>query len=449
MNAHTKLERSLTLPNVVLFGLAYMTPMIVFGTFGVLSITTLSAVPAAYVVALLAMLFTANSYGQMAKIYPAAGSAYTYSCRTFGSGIGFMVGWSVLLDYLFLPMVIWLIGGAYLSDAFPMVPSWFWILSYIVLTTLINIIGLKVAKKINVALMAIQITVIVSFLLLAILYLSDNGLFTPNFESISLPFRGNADSDFQLIMAGAAIACYSFLGFDAVSTLTEETHNPRETIPKAILWITFIGGSIFVVCSYILQLSFPESNFDNPDAAAYSMAEIIGGHVFTIVFLIGIVLAQLASGIAAQASGSRLLYVMGRDGVISKLIFARLHGKYHTPFLSILFTGVLGLLALELDVATSTSFINFGAFLAFFFVNLSVIFHYYFKKKNTTGAVLWKHLLCPVIGCITSLLLLANLDSHALILGSTWFVLGGLYLLYITKGFSTPAPQMAYSDTEN
>ncbi|MBL4802171.1 MAG: APC family permease [Emcibacter sp.] len=441
MQQKPSLDRTLGLRAVVLFGLAYMTPMVVFGTFGVLSVVTSSAVPAAYIVALIAMIFTAQSYGQMASRFPHSGSAYVYTSRTFGPNLGFMVGWAVLLDYLFLPMVIWLIGAAYLADAFPLVPKWFWVVSYILSSTAINIVGLRTAKKLNFVLMAVQILIILAFLSLAIYYLYQNDLFTPNYQAFAAPLMGN-DSSTLLVISGAAIACYSFLGFDAVTTLAEETHDPRKTIPRAILWITVLGGVIFIISAYVLQLIFPENTFDNVETAAYSMAEVIGGGAFTVVFLAGIILAQFSSGIAAQASGSRLLYVMGRDGVISKKLFAQLHGKFHTPYIAIFFTGALGLIALELDVATSTSFINFGAFLAFFFVNLSVIFHFYVNNKDRAERNSIKHLIAPAIGCVTCLLLLLNLNIDALTLGASWFLIGLIYLGYLTKAFTKSAPQM-------
>ena len=125
------LTRTLRLPSVVLFGLAYMTPMIVFGTFGALA--RQARAPPRWPISsrLAAILLTAISYGVMARVYPVAGSAYTYARRSISPSIGFLVGWAVLLDYFFLPMVIWLIGAAYLTSAFPAVPTWVWIVGFI------------------------------------------------------------------------------------------------------------------------------------------------------------------------------------------------------------------------------------------------------------------------------------------------------------------------------
>ena len=153
----TTLTPHLRLRGVVLFGLAYMAPLIVLGTYGIVADTTSGTVPTAYILATVAMLFTAASYGRMAAEYPVSGSAYTYVRKAIDSRVGFLVGWAVLLDYFFLPMVIWLIGAAYMSAEFPAVPSWVWVLGFIVLTTVLNVLGIRVAVTANFLLMAFQL----------------------------------------------------------------------------------------------------------------------------------------------------------------------------------------------------------------------------------------------------------------------------------------------------
>lgn len=162
------LVRALGLRSLVLFGLAYMTPLIVLGIFGVIASTTAGASASAYLIALAAMLFTASSYGRMAAAYPVSGSAYTYVRRTIDPRAGFLTGWAVLLDYLFLPMVIWLIGAAYLDAQFPGVPGWLWVLGFILITTVLNVVGIKVADKANYLLMAFQLLVIGLFVVLSV-----------------------------------------------------------------------------------------------------------------------------------------------------------------------------------------------------------------------------------------------------------------------------------------
>ncbi|WP_455827613.1 APC family permease [Pseudomonas graminis] len=437
-----RLQRTLSLGSVVLFGIAYMTPIIVLGTFGILAQSTAGMVPAAYLAALVAMFFTAMSYGRMASAFPVAGSAYSYVRKAISPKLGFIAGWAVLLDYLFLPMAIWLIGAAYLNSAFPSVPQWVWVLAFIGITSAINIVGLKLANGINALLMLVQFLVLIAFVALCIHYIGGDAskplwTITPFF---------NGQMQMPLIMSGAAIACYSFLGFDAVSTLTEETRDPRRTIPRAIMLITLIGGLIFVGVSYFVQIAHPSFEFANVDSAAYEIARNIGGDLFVSIFLIGLIVGQFASGLSAQASGSRLLFAMGRDGVLPKSFFGTLHARFGTPVNSILLCAVVALLALKLDVTTSTSFINFGAFLAFSLVNLSVIFHYWIGAQQRGVRELILFLVFPTIGLLADLWLMISLDHLAIYLGLVWLAIGLVYLGFLTRGFSQQPPEMDFQE---
>lgn len=433
------LTRTLKLPSLVLFGLAYLTPLIVLGIFGVIAETTGGASPSAYLVALIAMLFTAHSYGRMAIAYPVAGSAYTYVRKSIDPRVGFLVGWAILLDYLFLPMVIWLIGGSYLTAQFPGVPIAAWIIGFIAVTTLLNILGIKVADKANYLLMAFQLLVIVFFVGLSIGHIvSSSGA---GGRISSQPFI-NPESGFGAITAGAAIAAYSFLGFDAVTTLTEETIEPKKNMPRAIMLIALIGGGIFITVSYFTQLVHPGGVFEDSASAASEIALQVGGQLFGAVFLAGLVAAQFASGLAAQASASRLLYAMGRDAVLPKAVFGRLNPRFHTPVVNLAITGAVGLIAIFLDVATSTSFINFGAFTAFTLVNVSVIFHFFRRRREGIALNPFGYLVAPIVGAIVCAYLLSRLDVNAITLGLIWLVAGTILLAIITRGFRTAPPEM-------
>lgn len=436
----TRLHRTLGLPSVLLFGLAYMAPLIVYGTYGVLAKASADTAALAYLFALVAIVFTALSYGKLARLHPVAGSAYTYTRAAFNAHLGFLIGWATLLDYFFIPMVIWLIGAAYLNAAFPDVPTWIWIVSFIVLTSALNIVGIQLAARFNIVLMAVQLVIVVLFVALcwryAVAAAGPGGIFLagPIFKP-QVPFAAT--------MAGAAIAAYSYLGFDAVSTLTEETIDPRKNMPRAILWIALIGGAIFVIAAYTMQLAHPGAEFQDTDSASFEVAKMIGGDVFVTLFLAGLILAQFAAGISAQASVGRLLYAMGRDDILPRRIFGTLHPRFHTPAVNIALAGIIGLVALALDVATSTSFINFGAFLAFTAVNLCVVRFYLsgHLADQKTGRV--GGLVLPLLGAVADLWLLVSLERAALVLGAVWFVLGFAYLCWITRAFRRPPPDVA------
>jgi putrescine importer len=441
MNEHGE-KRQLGLASIVLFGLAYMTPIIVLGTFGILARETEGGVPAAYVVALIAMLFTAFSYSRMAKLFPTSGSAYTYTRKAVNSQLGFLVGWAVLLDYLFLPMVIWLIGASYLNSAFPAIPMWTWIVAFIVITTIINILGISVAQSINSILMVLQCLVLVAFVVLCIHYIWGD----PTKALWSWQPFLHSGMHMPAVVAGAAVACYSFLGFDAVSTMTEEVRDPVRIIPRAILWVTLLGGLIFIAVSYFVQQAFPGGHFSNPDNAAFEIARNIGGDLFAMLFLIGLIIGQFASGLAAQASTSRLLFAMGRDGVLPRRFFGHLHPRFQTPVYNVILSGVLALLALGMDMTTSTSFINFGAFLAFSFVNLSVLCHSVRHHKLQSVTQISLYAIVPAVGLLADLYLLIHLDAKAITLGICWLVAGTGYLAYLTGMFRHNPPELDFAE---
>ncbi|MBN9613359.1 MAG: APC family permease [Actinobacteria bacterium] len=261
------------------------------------------------------------------------------------------------------------------------------------------------------------------------------------------PFTG-IDSTFTGIAGGAAIAAYSFLGFDAVTTLTEETVEPRRTVPRAIMLVALIGGGIFVVVAYVTQLVHPGGTFTDEATAAFEIAGKIGGNVFGAVFLAALVIAQFTSGLAAQASGSRLLYAMGRDGVLPKRIFGVLNPQRHTPVLSILAIAIVGLIAMFMDVATSTSFINFGAFTAFIMVNISVIVYWAKERRAGRAHNALLYVVAPIIGVVVIAYLLTQLDIHAITLGSSWLVIGIVVLAFTTRGFRKQPPELAVDAVE-
>lgn len=437
---HAELQKALGLRGVLLMGLAYMAPIIVLGIFGVIAETSQGASSGAYLLATVAMLFTASSYARMAHHHPVSGSSYTYVRRSLDSRLGFLVGWTILLDYLFLPLVIWLIGAAYLEAEIPGVPGFVWILAFIVITSGLNIIGLKVADKANMILMTFQILVLTLFVIFSVHYMVGShgagSLFT------TTPFVG--EGGFGAIAAGAAIAAYSFLGFDAVSTLTEETRDAQKNIPRAIVLVALIGGVIFLIVSYAVSLVAPGSTFPNADSLAADIARTIGGAAFAAIFVAGLIIGQFTSGLAAQAAVARLLYAMGRDSVLPNRFFGFLSERFSTPVLNIALCGIIGLGAMFLSVTTSTSFINFGAFLGFTLVNVSVIAHWVRHKDDGEHLNPLLYLVVPSIGALIDIYLLTQLDGKALILGSCWLAAGIIYLLVLTRGFRRPPPEMTH-----
>lgn len=433
----SQLTRSVTLLPAVLFGLAFMSLGTVFSTFGIASQESHGMIVGSYILALIVMLFTAYSYGQMSKAYPVAGAAYTYVQRAISPNLGFLVGWSILMDYLFTPMVNFLLFRIYFSKAFPSVPPYLWVILMVIAVGIVNIKGIKLATSVNKIIISSVVIFLAIFCILCInSILGGTGTGT---LLTSAPIF-NPEESFSLLVAGAAILCFSFLGFDAVSTLSEEAVNPKKTIPRAILLCTLIGGLIYIFVSYIAYNVWPDyTSFTDPSAAAYDVIELVGGNLLASFFLATKVIGFFASAVASQASTSRVLYAMGRDGQLPKKLFGRLHPKFNTPVNNILIISLFSLSALFLSLDLVASFINFGAFIAFTFVNISVINYYYIQgkkrgeKRSLKGTVF--HLIVPIIGAVLDIWMLVNLDGYSKLLGSIWLALGIIYLAYCTKGF--------------
>lgn len=434
--AEGQLRRALGLPSLVLFGLVYMVPLTVFTTYGIVTQTTGGRLPVAYLVTLAAMVFTARSYARMVVAYPVAGSAYTYAQRSFGAPVGFLSGWSLMLDYLFLPMINYLVIGIYLEAAFPAVPAWIFILASIAIVTVLNIVGIVSVARANFVIIAIQAIFIVTFLVLAC-----SKVFGLGTVDLAAPFTGDGTAPgFSPIFAGAAILCLSFLGFDAVSTLSEEAKDPKRSVPQAIMIATLVSGLIFVVLSYLGQLVFPSNEFADVDSGSLDVMVTAGGQFLETFFTAAYVAGALGSAITSQASVARILYAMGRDGILPRTVFGYVSPRYSTPVYAILVVSLVSLLAIVIDLATMASLVSFGALVAFSVVNLSVIKHYYVDRREREGGQVVNSLVLPLIGFVLTLWLWTSLSGLTLIIGLCWLAVGFVWLAGVTRGFQKPTP---------
>ncbi|MCM3428252.1 APC family permease [Brevibacillus invocatus] len=255
---------------------------------------------------------------------------------------------------------------------------------------------------------------------------------------------------FPSLLAILPLLCFSFPGFDAVTTLAEETIEPEKTMPKAVMLITLLGGTLFVIVTYFAQLVQPNFQaFSSPDSAGMELFMQIGGNLLSAFFLAVVVLAAVASAVASGASGARILYAMGREGVLPKGFFGYLSPRFRTPVWNIIVIAVVAMMANFLDMLTATALINFGALLAFVFVNIAVIFHFYIRHQQRSGKGIILYLLLPLVGALFTGVFWMNLGATALILGGCWFLVGLGYLLYLTKLFRQPPPSLHFEEAES
>jgi amino acid transporter len=423
-----------------MFGLAYMVPLGVFTTYGIVTEETAGHLPTAYVLTTATMLFTALSYGKMVKLLPSAGSAYAYARRAFGARPGFIVGWALLVDYILLPMLNYLVIGLYLHESFPGVPNGVWIILAIALSTALNILGIKFVVKTNMLLLAIQLIFIVIFVALCI-----RNAMQGHSVSLLAPFFGNG-LELNNITAGAAVLALSFLGFDAISTLSEDAKNSTTVVPRAILFATIGAGAMFLIVAYAGHLVFPDwQAFANVDAAALDVIGAAGGAFLTAFFTAAYVVGCLASAMVSQTSVARILYAMGRDEVLPRKLFGVLHSRFNTPVRSLLFIAAVSMLALIMSLTLTSSLISFGALVAFTVTNMAVIKCYLIDQRSRGAKSIFNYGLLPTIGAALTIWLWTSLSTYALILGLGWAAVGAIYLLWLTRFFTRAVPEMSLS----
>jgi putrescine importer len=424
----TELKRILTVGQLVLFGVAFVCPTAPFPMFGIVSSVSRGHMALAYLIAMMAMLLTAHSYGRMAAVYPAAGSAYTYAQRTLHPFAGFVAGWTMLLDYVLMPLMSVIYLALTAARFFPSIPQGVWLIAFAVAITVTNLFGLEVTNRANFIMTGIMAAVVVGFVFAAVralkagtgagVLLSTEPFYNP------LTFSGAS------VMAATSIAAFSFLGFDGISTLAEDARNPRRDIGRATVLVCLLCGVIFVLQAYLGQLAWPDFRiYPNTETAFLDVSRRVGGEVLLMLVSVALVVAGLASAVTGQASASRLLFGMGRDRVLPPRIFAYIHPKYSTPTYSVLSMGAITLVGgFLLSFQLAAEAVNFGALLGFVCVNASVIRQYWFRARTRGGGAVLTNLLMPLAGCIVCLYIFVNLSRTAMTIGLIWCVFGLVYI---------------------
>lgn len=446
-----KLQKTLGLWHIIIIGLAYIQPMTLFDTFGLVSEESHHHVPTSYIIALVAILFTSISYGHMIRRYPSSGSAYTYAQKSIHPNVGFMVGWSSWLDYLLSPMVNIILAVIYLEALFPDVNHWVWVIVLTAFMTGINLRGARFVANFNSLIVLVQLIVIAVFTYLVYSKLqmgyNAEGVITAEtrYQLWSLEPFWNELTSVGALVTGATLLCFSFTGFDSLSSLAEETKDTEKTLPKAIFLTALFAGVIFIISTYFMQIYFPndpKSYFQDVAATQPDILLLVGGSLFQSYVLAFAIVTVMASGISAHAGVSRLMYVMGRDGVINKKIFGHISPKTFTPSYNILIVGLVALSAGFMSLDVVISMISFGALIAFTFVNLSVISRYALRDGRTkTFKDILSFVIIPLLGFISVFAMWLEIEDTALKYGLWWAMFGILYLGYKTKGFKYNAPQ--------
>jgi amino acid transporter len=428
-----QLRRTLTLWDLLLYGIIVLQPVAPMSAFGALSDRGHGHVVTAILIAMVAMLCTAVSYGRMARVYPSAGSAFTYVAREIHPAAGYVTGWSMVMDYIVNPLIctIWCAGQAH--EFAPGLPVWGWKIFFAVVFTLLNMQGIKTSARVNATLAALMSGVVVIVFVTTIRYIfghphSDPGFFTR-------PFYDPKTFTFSDLFGCTSLAVLTYIGFDGISTLSEEAENPRRNIMLATVLTCLAVGILSAAEVYVAQLVWPASQpFPNQDTAYVYAAARTWAPLFTILGAT-LLVANFGSGMGAQIGAARLLYGMGKSNALPKSFFGKIDAKHHVPRNNVVFIGVIVLVgSFFLTFEKGIELLNYGALIAFMGVNASAFMHYFVREREKTIT----SFVTPIVGFFVCLGLWWNLSVPAKIVGTIWMAAGIAFGAWKTKWFREP-----------
>jgi amino acid transporter len=425
-----ELKRSLSLPDLLAYGLVFIVPIAPVSVFGIVFNASHGMVPLVYVVGLIGMIFIALSYMAMAKAFPFAGSVYAYASRALGPTAGFFAGWAILLDYILIPTANYVVSAVALVAVFPGVPKTAVIVVMVVAATVVNFLGIESTARTSFVLLGFQVVVLVLFVAAAGAALAHH---VAGARISFAPFYNPADVTPGLVFGALSIAVLSFLGFDAISTLSEESRGGAKTIGQATMLALCIAALLFVAQTWVASLfllgrkSLPPG--DATDAAFYGIAALVGGPVLKFLLAVpGAFLASLAGGVTGQAATARLLFGMARDGELPRAL-AHVDPRRKVPARAIIAVAAVTMvtgLALAEHLELVLSMVSFGALLGFLSLQISVIAYFVYRQ----GSRDWlRHLVTPGIGFAIIAYVLWNADANAKLAGALWMVAGLAFYL--------------------
>jgi amino acid transporter len=409
-------------------GIILVQPTAPMPLFGVVYEEARGHVVTAVLIAMIAMLFTAVSYGKLASVWPSAGSAYTYVGKELHPGLGFAAGWCMLLDYILNPIIctIWCSKAA--ANIIGGVPYPVWVFCFAGLFTFLNLRRIQTSAKVSETLAAVMGVVIVWVLAAAVRAVLGSPL---TGEALLRPFYDPATFDSSRLLTGTSLAVLTYIGFDAVSTLSEEVRDPQRTVLRATVLVCLITGVLSAIQVYAGQLVWPAGKpFPDVDTAYVHVAGFIGGPVLFQVLNATLLVASVGSGSGAHMAGARLLYGIGRDGLIPARFFGYVDPKNGVPARNVILIGSLCAIgAFFMSYQLGAELLNFGAFIGFMGVNLAATARFGVRERS------WQGLVFPLLGFLVCFGIWLGLRTPAKLVGFAWLAGGVAYGWYRTGGF--------------
>jgi len=421
-----ELKRVLKTGDLVIYGLLFIIVTAPMGVFGEVHVLSHGMTPIVYVVGMIAMLFTALSYKQMSSRFPIAGSVYSYIQRGINPHVGFFVGWLIMIDYILIPALNYGFVGWWCNDLIPAIPTWVFVIILLGINTFINYRGISLMQIINWVFFIIQIVVVAAFIFIGIKFILGGG----GYGGFTIqPIYQPEYFDVNFIATAATVACLSFLGFDAISTLSEETIKPERSIGRATIFTLFIAGALFFVITYVAASVWGNKPLDELDEVTgiFQVAALMGGQALRVILTIVMLIGGAIGSLAAQAAITRIWFSMARDKMMPQFM-GKVHPKYQTPYFTVFLVAAIMFICSFIHPMSLVRFVNFGALSSFIMLNVAVFWFFFVREKRrySFGDIM-KFLICPAIGMFILGFIWSGFDAPTLILGFSWLAAGVIF----------------------
>ncbi|GAA1514076.1 APC family permease [Streptomyces albidochromogenes] len=427
------LRRSLGFRDLVVYGLLFIAPMAPVGVFGTLDAKSHGAVALVYVVATVAMAFTAFSYAQMVRVAPQAGSVFAYARTALGEGPGFVAGWMAALDYVLIPAVAYLFSGIAMHALVPSVSSWVWTALAVVVTTGLNMYGVRAAARVGFAVLAMEIVVLLVFVVAAIVVLVQDG----ERRGWLSPLSGDGSlGGFSLaaVLGAVSVAVLSYLGFDAIASFAEEVTGGSAKVARAVLCCLALAGFLFVAQTYLAALLQPvtaaglAAEPGKQGTAFYDAVDASAGTWLGDLVAVSKAVGAAFAALAGQAAAGRLLFAMARERRLPRVL-ARVDAASGVPRPALGLAAVVTLVAAvwasrrDDGLDHLVSVVDIGALTAFVLLHASVV-SWFAVRRMEGPPVWWRHVLLPVLGAAVAVAVIVEASGTAQVVGAVWLVVG-------------------------
>ncbi|MFV8129236.1 APC family permease [Streptomyces syringium] len=424
------LRRTLSFRDLVVYGLLFIAPMAPVGVFGTLDAKSHGAVALVYLVATVAMAFTAFSYAQMVRVAPQAGSVFTYARLGLGEGAGFVAGWMAMLDYLLIPAVAYLFSGIAMHALVPGVHQWVWTAIAVVVTTALNLSGVRAAALVGFLVLAMEIVVLLVFLVAAVVALAQDGAR----RGWLSPLTGEGGFSMTAVLGAVSVAVLSYLGFDAIASFAEEATGGSERVARAVLTCLVVAGVLFVAQTYLAALLAPMSPAElaakpeNQGSAFYDTVDSATGTWLHDLVAVSKAIGAAFAALAGQAAAGRLLFAMARQRRLPNLL-AKVDRGSGVPRLALLAAAAVTLVAAvwaarrDDGLDRLVSVVDVGALAAFALLHLSVIGWFAVRKRGGAPRPV-RHVLLPLLGLVVTVAVIVEAAATARFVGAVWLAAG-------------------------